>query len=200
MKQYGALRLKSTAAEHLADGGVLSLIPALGVVALFEDTIEQVVLAVLMPLAAAITGNAGHQALAVTLRGITLNEMRWVRIGGLLRWELVVGLSSGLSWRAGGGAVGGSWLGGPGVLMGQDNWKLGSILGLSMTVSLGVGTIAGVSIPLLMRRLGFDLLIFRHLFDHDYRRHWPVELLGICRPWSEVVAGGGRECTRSGPY
>jgi len=137
---------------------VLSLIPALGVVALFEDTIEQVaVLAVLMPLAAAITGNAGHQALAVTLRGITLNEMRRVRIGRLLRRELVVGLSSGLSlgvlvvvllaalgWVA------------PGVLMGQDNWKLGSILGLSMTVSLGVGTIAGVSIPLVMRRLGFD--------------------------------------------
>ena len=135
-----------------------ALIPALGVVALFEDTIEQVaVLAVLMPLAAAITGNAGHQALAVTLRGITLNEMRRVRIGRLLRRELVVGLSSGLSlgvlvvvllaalgWVA------------PGVLMGQDNWKLGSILGLSMTVSLGVGTIAGVSIPLLMRRLGFD--------------------------------------------
>ena len=43
-----------------------------------------------------------------------------------------------------------------GVLMGQDNWKLGSILGLSMTVSLSIGTIAGVSIPLLMRRLGFD--------------------------------------------
>ena len=72
---------------------VLSLIPALGVVALFEDTIEQVaVLAVLMPLAAAITGNAGHQALAVTLRGITLNEMRRVRIGRLLHagsWWLV---------------------------------------------------------------------------------------------------------------
>ena len=71
---------------------VLTLIPALGVVALFEDTIEQVaVLAVLMPLAAAITGNAGHQALAVTLRGITLNEMRRVRIGRLLRgsWWLV---------------------------------------------------------------------------------------------------------------
>ena len=77
---------------------VLSLIPALGVVALFEETIERVaVLAVLMPLAAAITGNAGHQALAVTLRGITLNEMRRVRIGRLLRRELVVGLSSGLS-------------------------------------------------------------------------------------------------------
>ena len=137
---------------------VLSLIPALGVVALFEETIERVaVLAVLMPLAAAITGNAGHQALVVTLRGITLNEMRRVRIGRLLRRELVVGLSSGLSL----GLLVVALLGGlgwlaPGLLMGGDNWKLGSILGLSMTVSLGIGTIAGVSIPLLMRRLGFD--------------------------------------------
>ena len=107
---------------------VLSLIPALGVVALFEDTIEQVaVLAVLMPLAAAITGNAGHQALAVTLRGITLNEMRRVRIGRLLRLG-VGGWSQqwSFSWRAGGGAVGGSWLGCPWCLDGArqlEAWK-----------------------------------------------------------------------------
>ena len=137
---------------------VLSLIPALGVVALFEETIKEIaVLAVLMPLAAAITGNAGHQALAVTLRGITLNEMRRVRIGRLLRRELLAGLSSGISL---GFLVvfilGVLGLVAPDFLLGKDNWKLGIILGLSMTVSLGIGTLSGVSIPLFMRRLGFD--------------------------------------------
>jgi len=48
-----------------------------GVVALFQGTIDQfVILAVFLPVLAGQSGNTGCQALAVTLRGITLGEIK----------------------------------------------------------------------------------------------------------------------------
>ena len=62
----------------------------------FEFLIKEIaLLAVFMPLIAALAGNAGHQALAVTLRGIVLDEVRPDRIIPLMRRELFVGLIAG---------------------------------------------------------------------------------------------------------
>ncbi|MHC4130180.1 MAG: CBS domain-containing protein, partial [Planctomycetota bacterium] len=50
---------------------------AAAVVLVFHDMISQyTTLAWLLPVIAAVVGNAGHQALAVTLRGIVLDEVR----------------------------------------------------------------------------------------------------------------------------
>ena len=64
---------------------LLTAFAAAAVVGVFEDTIAQlVVLAVFLPVMAGQTGNTGLQALAVTLRGMTLGELKPGSTGGLL--------------------------------------------------------------------------------------------------------------------
>ena len=129
----------------------IMMLPATYVVFGFESMIKEVaLLAVFMPLIAALAGNAGHQALAVTLRGIVLDEVRPDRIFPLMRRELIVGLVTGIT-------IGGSvaillWLFGDGELA----TRLGVIFACAMVVSMGVGTFTGAAIPIVMKRLGAD--------------------------------------------
>jgi magnesium transporter len=67
------------------------------VVGVFEESIEKlVVLAIFLPVIAGQCGNLGAQALAVTLRGMTLGEMRHQRLLQLALKEGWVGLLNGL--------------------------------------------------------------------------------------------------------
>ena len=127
------------------------MLPATYIVLRFESLIREVaLLAVCMPLIAALAGNAGHQALAVTLRGIVLDEVRRDRIFPLIRRELFVGLIAGIS--IGGIVMLVLWMFGDSQLA----TRLGVIFALAMVTSMGVGTLTGASIPLLMRRFGAD--------------------------------------------
>jgi magnesium transporter len=129
----------------------IMMLPATYVVLGFESMIKEVaLLAVFMPLIAALAGNAGHQALAVTLRGIVLDEVRPDRIFPLMRRELTVGMVTGIT-------IGGSvamliWLFGDGELA----TRLGVIFACAMVVSMAVGTFTGAAIPLVMKRVGAD--------------------------------------------
>ena len=129
----------------------IMMLPATYIVLGFESLIKEVaLLAVFMPLIAALAGNAGHQALAVTLRGIVLDEVRRDRIVPLMRRELFVGLVAGIT-------IGGSvalllWIFGSEQLA----TKLGIIVACAMVVSMGIGTFTGAAIPLIMRRVGAD--------------------------------------------
>jgi magnesium transporter len=127
------------------------MLPATYIVLGFESMIKEVVLlAVFMPLVAALAGNSGHQALAVTLRGIVLDEVRPDRIFPLLRRELTVGFITG-------GTIGSSvalllWIFGDGELA----TRIGIIFACAMVVSMSVGTFTGAAIPLVMKRFGAD--------------------------------------------
>jgi magnesium transporter len=129
----------------------IMMLPATYIVLGFESLIREVaLLAVFMPLIAALAGNAGHQALAVTLRGIVLDEVRRDRILPLMRRELLVGLVAGIT------------IGGCVALLlsifGNEEiaTRLGLIVACAMIVSMGIGTFTGAAIPLIMRRLGAD--------------------------------------------
>ena len=64
---------------------------------MFEGTLEQlVILAVFLPVMAGQTGNTGCQALAVTLRGMTLGELKPGFVGRLVAKEGLLGLCNGL--------------------------------------------------------------------------------------------------------
>ena len=129
----------------------LMMLPATFVVLRFESLIREVaLLAVFMPLIAALAGNAGHQALAVTLRGIALDEVRRDRIAPLIRRELFVGIIAGITI---GALVFVSLL-----LFGDSIFaaRLGVIIAVAMVVSMGIGTLTGASIPLMMRKVGAD--------------------------------------------
>ncbi len=127
--------------------------PAAFIVLQFETLIEDLAfLAVLMPVVAAVAGNAGHQALAVTLRGIVLDEVRPDRVLPLILREGSVGALNGL-------IVGAALTGvvtGISFVVETANWKLGLIAGGSMTVSMFIGTLTGSAVPLLMKRFGAD--------------------------------------------
>jgi magnesium transporter len=66
------------------------------VVAIFQDTVDRlVILAVFLPVLAGQSGNTGCQALAVTLRGITLGELKPGGEQALMRKEASLGLYNG---------------------------------------------------------------------------------------------------------
>lgn len=124
---------------------------AAGIVLVFQEMIGRVpTLAWLLPVIAAVTGNAGHQALAVTLRGIVLGEVRRGRVAPLLVREALVGLLNGAAL----GSVFFLILSLP--IVPGATWPLGVVAALAITFAMTVGTLAGASIPLIMRGIGID--------------------------------------------
>ncbi len=132
---------------------LVMMVPTAWIILGFEDLIRQApILAMLMPVIAAIVGNAGHQALAVTQRGLVLEEVRRERILPLLVREWTVGLMTGF-------VLGAIILLGVGLLsLGSTSasWLLGAVTGVGTMVAMSVGTLFGSLIPMLMKRLGFD--------------------------------------------
>ncbi|MEE8458698.1 MAG: magnesium transporter [Phycisphaerales bacterium] len=120
-------------------------------VILFGDLIaERPILAFLMPVIAAVVGNAGHQALAVTFRGIVLDEVRRERVGPLVVREGLVGLLNGAAL----GLATFLILNLP--IVPGASWQLGLVAGISIMFAMVVGTLAGAGVPLVMRSLGID--------------------------------------------
>lgn len=113
---------------------------------------EHPILAFLLPVIAALVGNAGHQALAVTLRGIVLDEVRPDRVWPLILREGFAGLLMG----AGLGLLIIGLVGALGSVADEPQWNLGAVAGIAACMAMGVGTIAGTGIPLLMRHIGID--------------------------------------------
>ena len=76
---------------------LLTAFVAAAVVGIFEDTLARlVILAVFLPVMAGQTGNTGCQALAVTLRGMTLGELKPGLVGRLVAKEGMLGLCNGV--------------------------------------------------------------------------------------------------------
>jgi len=118
------------------------------IVGLFQDTIARVTaLAVLMPVVAGESGNAGMQAVAVTLRGLALREVGLRHWGRLIAKETAVGLLNGL---------GVALVTGAGVFLWSRSFGLSFVIALSMLVSMVVAGVSGTSIPMLLKALGQD--------------------------------------------
>lgn len=133
---------------------LLTAFMAGAVVGLFEETIAQiVVLAAFLPILAGQSGNTGCQALAVTLRGMTLNELKPGMEAGLLRKETLLGLGNGLlvGLTAAAAMYAYASLGG-----GESALQLAAVVFAAMTGACVVSGVTGVVVPLLLRRLGAD--------------------------------------------
>lgn len=127
---------------------------AAAVVGIFEGTIDQVVvLAVFLPVLAGQSGNTGCQALAVTLRALTLGELEQGAAKGLVAKEGLLGLLNG-------GLVGltaGLGMYVYATMQGRDDAAvLALVVLLAMTVSCVVSGVAGALVPLGLKRLGAD--------------------------------------------
>ncbi|HVT36351.1 MAG TPA: magnesium transporter [Nevskiaceae bacterium] len=122
------------------------------VVGLFSGTIEKIVaLAAFLPLLAGQSGNTGCQALAITLRGMTLGDAEGYPKKRIFMKELSLGLLNGVfTGLVAAGAM--YWYASPS----PDAFKLALTIWLAMVGGCIVAGLAGVAIPLLLKRFGAD--------------------------------------------
>jgi cation transporter-like permease len=129
-------------------GRIIDQLEAAGVVGAFEGTIAKyTALAILLPIAAGQSGNTGAQALAVTMRGLTLREVtvkNWLRI--TLK-ELGAGLINGFATAITCGL---------GVYLWSKSVGLALIIALAMISSMAIAAVAGALVPLGLKRIGQD--------------------------------------------
>jgi magnesium transporter len=133
---------------------LLTAFIAAAVVGMFESTLEQIVLlAVFLPVLAGQSGNTGCQALAVTLRAMTLGELKQGKEWKALLKESCLGLANGalVGLTAGAGMVVYAHM-----MKSPVPWKLGGIVFLAMIGSCVVSGAAGALVPTILRRLGAD--------------------------------------------
>jgi len=118
------------------------------VVGLFEDTIARItVLAVFLPVVAGQSGNTGSQALAVTMRGLALREIRtqqWFRVA---RKEILVGFMNGLAVALTTSLIVFFWIG---------SFGLAIVIAVAMVISMVIAGLSGAVIPILLKSFGQD--------------------------------------------
>src|SRR5262245_192167 len=133
---------------------LLTAFVAAAVVGIFQNTIDRiVVLAAFLPVLAGQSGNSGCQALAVTLRGLTLGDLRSMPPRRLVIKEALLGLLNGAL---------------VGLVAGAAMWfyarsqgtahavLLGAIVWFAMTGACAISGISGALVPLTLKRLGAD--------------------------------------------
>ena len=126
---------------------VLNIIAA-SVIAFYQDTLEKaIVLAVFLPIISDMSGCSGNQAVAVSIRELTLGLVRPRELFRVLAKESAIGLINGIAL--------GILLGSAAVL-----WKGNPYLGLVVGVSLAANTLVAVSfgglVPLILRSMRTD--------------------------------------------
>jgi len=133
---------------------LLTAFVAGSVVAMFQGTIDRlVILATFLPVLSSQAGNTGCQALAVTVRGITLGDVKEGH-GSELTWkEGLLGLAN--------GSVTGALCGIAMYIYAASQGSphapmLGLVVTLAMIGSCCVSGISGALVPLALRRFGAD--------------------------------------------
>lgn len=121
---------------------------AISVIALFEGTIQKVpALAIFLPLVAGICGGSGNQAMAVSMRELSLGLVTPVDYMRVCSKELVVGVLL--------GAVLGAAVFLIAFIM-RGNPVLGLVVGLAVPITMVVSVVVGGTTPLLLKKCGVD--------------------------------------------
>lgn len=121
---------------------------AASVVGLFEGTIAKfTALAVLMPIVAGQSGNAGAQALAVTMRGLTLREISTRHLLRVIWKETNTGFLNGLAI---------AFTTSVGVWLWSQSPGLALVIASSMVIAMVAAGLAGAFIPIMLARIGQD--------------------------------------------
>jgi len=118
------------------------------IISQFEDTLHKVVaLAYFMPMIAGMTGNTGTQSLAVVVRGLMTQRVNRGTVIRLLRREAGVGFIIGCVCGVLITVIVALW---------QQHLMLGIVVGVSLFLTLLIGTLAGTVIPLILYRFRVD--------------------------------------------
>jgi magnesium transporter len=133
---------------------LLTAFIAAAVVGFFQDTVDRlVILALFLPVLAGQSGNTGCQALAVTLRGMTLGELKPGSERQLVRKEAQLGCYNGA-------LVGVTAAIGMYITATAQNQPsallLAAVVFLAMVGSCVMSGLSGALVPLTLKRFGFD--------------------------------------------
>ena len=115
---------------------------------IFQDVLNQIVyLAVLMPIVASMGGVAATQTLTIVLRGLTLEQINSSNIRWLFKRELAVSILNGLVLSILVGFITYFWF---------EDLVLSILISCALIINLIFSVIAGVFVPLILRRLNQD--------------------------------------------
>lgn len=129
---------------------------ASAIIALFEGTLDRLVqLAILMPVVAALAGNAGSQGLAVAVRAIAEREMEGKAGRRAVIRETLTGLVNGVIFAIGVGVVAYFWF---------NDLNLAIVLAAAMLASFAWAGVSGILVPLTLKRMGADPAVASSVF------------------------------------
>ena len=127
---------------------LLTAFLAASVVGIFEGTIAKfTALAVLLPVVAGQSGNSGAQALAVTMRGLALREIRTQHWRRVAMKEIGAGFINGVAI---------ALTTAVGVYYWSRSAGLSLVIGVSMIISMIAAAVSGVVIPMILSAAGQD--------------------------------------------
>jgi magnesium transporter len=126
------------------------------VISMFDASMEKVIaLAVLMPIVASMGGNAATQGLTVAVRSLAMREISSANSWRVIVRETLAGLVHGLIFA---------------IIMGLIAWEwfksvpLALVIGTAMVVNHFVAGLAGIMVPLGLKRMGADPAVASSVF------------------------------------
>ncbi len=141
--------IKSTQQRSIWLGvNLITALLAVAVSSMFEGILSQLaILAVLNSLVPSMGGVAGNQTLTLVIRAIALGHVGDSNAKILLYKELAVGFFNGIIWAVLIAGVVAIW---------QQNLLLGGVIAFAMLMNLTAAGVAGVAIPLFLKRINID--------------------------------------------
>jgi len=141
--------IKSTKQRSLWLGvNLITALLAVAVTSMFEELFQQLaILAVLNSLVPSMGGVAGNQTLTLVIRGMALGHVGDSNARALLNKEAAIGFLNGIIW---------ALLIATFVAIWKQDLMLGAVVAVAMLMNMTAAGLAGVSIPLMLKRLNID--------------------------------------------
>lgn len=118
------------------------------VIAAHSETLAAAIsLAIFLPIISDMSGSSGNQAIGVTIRELSLGLVRPSELFRVLKKELAIGLTLGITLGLLVAAIAWFWKGNP---------YLGIVVGSALTLNIMIGVCLGGTLPLVLKRMGFD--------------------------------------------
>ena len=123
-------------------------IAAASVIALYFDTLSAAIaLAVFLPIVSDMSGCSGNQAVAVSMRELSLGIVKPFEVFRVWVQEIKVGVINGITLGILLGVVAWIW---------KDNYWLGLVVGSALAINTMVAVSLGGTVPLVLKRMGVD--------------------------------------------
>jgi len=127
---------------------LITALLAVAVTSMFEGIFQQLaILAVLNSLVPSMGGVAGNQTLTLVIRGMALGHVGDSNARALLHKEAAIGFLNGVIW---------ALLIATFVSIWKQDLMLGAVIAIAMLMNMTAAGLAGVAIPLLLKRLNID--------------------------------------------